>query len=162
MQNHANCVRSNIQLPPTLPLTLPPPRRRIVARSSTSSDPKARIFLTSSPAPFSLRLSFSRPLSLLPISPLFLAYSPSSPSRSSALRSSAVPQHPPAATRFSLFIPPDPSCRSRARESERQKCFDDCVPRRLFLYFCRGGGIPGWAGQLPPPLPPPPAPRTEG
>lgn len=35
--------------------------------------------------------------------------------------------------RVSLFI-----LVASPRECQRQKCFDDCVPWRLFLYFCRG------------------------
>lgn len=114
--------------------------------------------------------------------PLFLVVSPflhhPLSTRISLLFSSSAPLHQPAHLRDSalrslarslapsrnIHFPPRPQTSvdlSRARESERQKCFDDCVPWRLFLYFCRGGGIPGWAGLLPPP-PPPPPPRIGG
>jgi len=128
-----------LSLPPCYPvLSLLP---RTDACSSTSSDPKARVFLTSSRPRF-LFVSPSRDHSLLPVSPLFLAFSPfllrlSSSPRSSALHS-FVPQHPSPPRSLLPFIPQLP-CRSRARESERQKCFDDCVPRRLVPLFLPRG-----------------------
>lgn len=49
---------------------------------------------------------------------------------------------PPAGSVFLLpFCSAPPAALSLLhgwRECQRQKCFDDCVPPRLFLYFCRG------------------------
>lgn len=143
------------------PPLIPVPPSRHTAASLASSDPRLVPFSLPRPS-FSRSLSFSPPPSFYPhFSPLFLVCAPS-PARSpprlcASLARSLAPSR-------NIHFPPRPQTSvdlSRARESERQKCFDDCVPWRLFLYFCRGGGIPGWAGLLPPP-PPPPPPRIGG
>lgn len=130
---------SSLPLTPVLPLlpAAPSPARRLP------------------PIPSS-RLSFSLPLSLLlvplfldhpllPISPLFFAFSPLPlPSLLISALYSSVPQHlSPSSALFSFIS------LSMLRARERQKCFDDCMPRRLFLYFCRGGWNTRLGGAAP-------------
>lgn len=63
------------------------------------------------------------------------------------------PRPRPAVSVFLLPLcsaPTAPLSSSQSRcERQRQKCFDDCVPRRLFFYFCRGVEYQAGRGRCP-------------